>query len=721
MTTTRLRQGGLWVRRGHDPVDPEPAYDYVVNGGDLADIQTVLTTAGTNKVILVRPKAGGAPYRGTTALVPLAGQKILGQTLSNGDRTVLSGSLELNGTWTSDGAGHWWHATTLPDYTEPTTVQCELTNGSCRKRESVWVNGQLLRRVMTMAELDTAGDPSLPGRFYQDYAADRTYINVNPSGKLVEIAKAPQIISTAAWQVKVVGIVAKHAASPSQQGAVWLRGIGCEVAYSDLSDNRAIGLYLADSNQTWVHHNTFLRDGQMGGSNYRSHGTLWEFNEFAYNNTGGYRPDDWESGAIKISSSVGARFQDNYSHHNRGLGCWVDIDNENTKILRNRIEYNYADGIRHEISWGGEIAHNYVAYNGYEFVADHAGETGFTGYSGFAGGGININNSADVYVHHNILGPNQNGIFAQHRGNRGPSTAHPNWETRNLLVELNDVTIVSHTTPAGYRYNGTARPAYTSGLRADENISGIGTLSTADPAPYMQSGTGKNNTFRNNTYRAEAPGRANWMLNGGQRTWTNVQSAGQELGGTLLSAPRPGWQITAGADDGNWRNTVVPDFSATRTKIYLGDVTEEDRDRHAWLRFTGITIPKNATIIAARLHLYGVGRTGGLPPLTINAEKAGNSFAPTTRANVNAKPRTTTQVPWTLTSWLINAWNTSPDIAAVLQELVNQTDWVSGNALTVFVNDAVEGLVGGAAAQVVFNGYETDPALSANLQVSWTA
>lgn len=106
--------------------------------------------------------------------------------------------------------------------------------------------------------------------------------------------------------------------------------------------------------------------------------------------------------------------------------------------------------------------------------------------------------------------------------------------------------------------------------------------------------------------------------------------------------------------------------------------------------FSGISVPKNATITNAYLD-FGVANSGGNTiNVNIAAQNTSTPTAPTNKA-------TFTTVTSNLTTQSVN-WNnvpkgtwgqviTSPNIAPVIQEVVNRSDWISGRNIQISVAD----------------------------------
>jgi hypothetical protein len=112
------------------------------------------------------------------------------------------------------------------------------------------------------------------------------------------------------------------------------------------------------------------------------------------------------------------------------------------------------------------------------------------------------------------------------------------------------------------------------------------------------------------------------------------------------------------------------------------------------LRYTGIPIPKGAAITEAWVQ-FGVDETkGGTEPvnLIIEGELSADAAAFTSDAfNVTSRDRTTAQVQWSVPNWT-NVGDrgpdqTTPNIASIIQEIVNQDGWAAGNALVLIFSD----------------------------------
>ncbi len=104
------------------------------------------------------------------------------------------------------------------------------------------------------------------------------------------------------------------------------------------------------------------------------------------------------------------------------------------------------------------------------------------------------------------------------------------------------------------------------------------------------------------------------------------------------------------------------------------------------LRFNNITIPEGATILSASIQ-FTTDATGAEPvQMTIYGENTGNAGPYTEDAyNVSGRPKTTSKTVWDIPEW-INVGDAgdaqkTADLRDIVQEIVNRTDWTSGNSI----------------------------------------
>lgn len=178
--------------------------------------------------------------------------------------------------------------------------------------------------------------------------------------------------------------------------------------------------------------------------------------------------------------------------------------------------------------------------------------------------------------------------------------------------------------------------------------------------------------------------------------------------------------VQASTDDGAF-DVGGTGFSATGTNFVVGDVSTTVYDKSVWLRFTSVTIPAGSGIGAATLTIPATG--GSVTPLgtvKIQAEAADNPAAPSNRADAIARTRTTAAATWSGMTNISSGSYTTSDFAAVLQEVISRTGWVSGNAVQIFLTDNTAGW-SGTAWQIAFANFNTATSSPATLNVTYYA
>lgn len=170
--------------------------------------------------------------------------------------------------------------------------------------------------------------------------------------------------------------------------------------------------------------------------------------------------------------------------------------------------------------------------------------------------------------------------------------------------------------------------------------------------------------------------------------------------------------ITSDDDDG-WFNYT----NSTVTK----SATQFGANKGSWLTFKNITIPQNAQINKAILVLTGAGSTGFLVSVDISAHCSHDSWQNPggylgSPNDTGIWQRTSTVVSWIdEPAWTYNESIESPDIACVIQEIVNFDLWTSGNAIKIFIDDYGNS----TGYKREFFDYSTDSTKAAQLLVWW--
>lgn len=157
-------------------------------------------------------------------------------------------------------------------------------------------------------------------------------------------------------------------------------------------------------------------------------------------------------------------------------------------------------------------------------------------------------------------------------------------------------------------------------------------------------------------------------------------------------------------DDGSWHNTGAGAFSITASTVTIGDADAANNARHGFIRFPHVYAFQGQTVPSFKINLRASGLTGTIPPMTVVGVKQLNPAAPTTRAQANALTLTTATVAWTPSAWVTATRYDSPELATILQEIVNQAGWVSGDAVIILLKVVEDAFT--AADLLAFNAVD---------------
>jgi parallel beta-helix repeat protein len=312
--------------------------------------------------------------------------------------------------------------------------------------------------------------------------------------------------------------------SSSPEGAI--EGAEGWVIESNYIHHNKAGISLGKGNWGWgdgaiIRNNTIVDNGEIGveinGSNILFEGNELARNGFQLSNNAadwmgaatkftdqGVWADNTYSSFIHRSTTRGPNdhliIRGNHSHHNNGMGIWLDVFNQNAIIEDNLVEYNRSSGIFDELSTGTIIRNNTVRYNRLNNT-----NTGVWG-----GGEIFAANSKDGLVTGNLIIATENG--------RGVMLTDESYRTprmTNYRIDGNDIT-----------YQGS--PQY--GANIYSPIAGM--TGGGGNSPFQTSG----NVFLNNTYRLPAGSSASslhFYWDGGM-SWASWRAAGHDLDGQLI-------------------------------------------------------------------------------------------------------------------------------------------------------------------------------------------
>ncbi|HEX6257182.1 MAG TPA: hypothetical protein VFZ70_15345, partial [Euzebyales bacterium] len=145
-------------------------------------------------------------------------------------------------------------------------------------------------------------------------------------------------------------------------------------------------------------------------------------------------------------------------------------------------------------------------------------------------------------------------------------------------------------------------------------------------------------------------------------------------------------------------------------------VTDGGGEQTVGMRFTDVTVPNGATILSASVQFQVDETTSVATSLTIRGQDTDSASEFSTAANsISSRPTTAASASWSPPAWTTvgaaGADQRTPDMSAVIQEVVDRPGWTSGNPLAVIVTGT------GERVAEAFNG---DAAGAPLLRVEYT-
>jgi Calcineurin-like phosphoesterase/PKD domain len=132
-------------------------------------------------------------------------------------------------------------------------------------------------------------------------------------------------------------------------------------------------------------------------------------------------------------------------------------------------------------------------------------------------------------------------------------------------------------------------------------------------------------------------------------------------------------------------------------------VTDGSITQLVGLRFAGLQIPAGSQVTAAWVQFETDELKSAATSLQVQAQAADDALTfKTTAFDISSRPRTSAWVTWTPPAWSIlqerGADQRTPDLAAVLQEVISRPGWVSGKAIAIVITGS------GVRTAEAFNG-----------------
>ena len=169
------------------------------------------------------------------------------------------------------------------------------------------------------------------------------------------------------------------------------------------------------------------------------------------------------------------------------------------------------------------------------------------------------------------------------------------------------------------------------------------------------------------------------QLTGSDSVTITVQPA--PPGGTTAFEKR----IAANSDDAEEPASLTPSLNSSDLEF-----VHDGTDQVVGMRFTAVTIPRNAVITKAYLQFTTDELQASITSLQIRGQAIGD--APTfssSSGDISTRLRTGASVAWAPVAWNVvneaGADQRTPELKNVIQEIVSRGDWNSGGALVIIV------------------------------------
>ena len=107
------------------------------------------------------------------------------------------------------------------------------------------------------------------------------------------------------------------------------------------------------------------------------------------------------------------------------------------------------------------------------------------------------------------------------------------------------------------------------------------------------------------------------------------------------------------------------------------------------LRFSGLGIPKNAAVTKAYLQFQANDATSDVTNLTVFGRLIANAPTFSSSPKITQMAKTSASVPWSVPPWktkgLMTTDQRTPDLSAIVQQIIGEPDWSPGNSLAFIV------------------------------------
>lgn len=136
----------------------------------------------------------------------------------------------------------------------------------------------------------------------------------------------------------------------------------------------------------------------------------------------------------------------------------------------------------------------------------------------------------------------------------------------------------------------------------------------------------------------------------------------------------------AGADDGHYYSTAF--LHSGYNYVNIGNAANHTVNG-GYVRFANVQVPQGAQIASATVRLRACSSRSDSVSVRIRAVAADNPSAPGSATAIANAVKTTASADWSPAAWTEGEIYETPDIGAVIQEIIDREGWESGNAILI--------------------------------------
>ena len=228
----------------------------------------------------------------------------------------------------------------------------------------------------------------------------------------------------------------------------------------------------------------------------------------------------------------------------------------------------------------------------------------------------------------------------------------------------------------------------------------------------------KTTTSQTHSYAAAGSYQAKLTVNDSSNASASAQVAVTVSGGGGGSGGGSGAvtlesRVAASTDDAEEKDTgAMYKFDKALEFVFN---TAQGANQTVGLRFDGLNLPRGVAITNAYIQFAAKATTSEATSLTFQGEASDDaSTFNTAKNNITGRTKTAAAVAWSPATWTSGAAGPeqrTPDLTAIVQEIVNRPGWASGHALAFIVS---------GSGQRIAWAYDGDTAKAALLHVEYS-